>query len=204
MSERLTSLGIMGTQLRTPLPDTPQTSQSTMLPRGLRGTADVLFFQSGFRGGNFYRSEFYILFSRKSTEISANISVPPPAKNSDQTHSCPRNWHLSVSWRPDWRTPEIPRISQHYIVLMGLRGALNWALIMPRDVSLLNSQCTFFSVWVHFSPDWGNLRTSRPNGRPIEEFDTQTNKICLSSLEDKKTKFIAILLQEHSYCIIAI
>ena len=37
----------------------------------------------------------------------------------------------------------------HYstIALRGLSGALNWDPILPRDISLLHSECKFFPAW---------------------------------------------------------
>ena len=61
--------------------------------------------------------------------------------NTDQTYSCPRDQHLSASWR-QVEGPRKPLLDPHItIVFRGLRWALKQVPIMPRDHSLLESGC---------------------------------------------------------------
>ena len=65
--------------------------------------------------------------------------------NSDQTYSCliERLSSLGImgpNWGLSWNPPD----NHSTIVSRSLRGALNWAPIVPRDSSLSNSRCNFF------------------------------------------------------------
>ena len=69
-----------------------------------------------------------------SFNLSLRDRILPDWKNySDQSYSCPRGWHQG---HPINGCPETPFRSQHYRI----EGFLNWAPIMPRDVSLSDSR----------------------------------------------------------------
>ena len=46
------------------------------------------------------RSMSYLIYDRNTK--NSIISDPFWKNNSDQTYSCPRDWRLSTSWRPNW------------------------------------------------------------------------------------------------------
>ena len=61
----------------------------------------------------------------------------------------PRGWRLSASWGGQFTDSLklIPRTSGQYST-QNFKGSLNWSPIMPRSVSLSNSQCNFFHFWI--------------------------------------------------------
>ena len=54
-----------------------------------------------------------------------------------------RDARLSASWGPH-SSPETPHHPTQHYCIEGFKGALNLSPIMPRDVSLSDSQCKFF------------------------------------------------------------
>ena len=55
---------------------------------------------------------------------------------------------ISASWDSNWGLPWNLSDNHDTIVSKDLRGALNWAALMPRDASHSDSQCGYFRVWV--------------------------------------------------------
>ena len=86
------------------------------------------------------------LTSLTQDDIKFQWQFRPDWKNyNDQTHSCPRDWHLSASWGPNWWPPW--NSSEYYstIVLRGLRRAVIWSPIIPRDSNTSDNRWLFFS-----------------------------------------------------------
>ena len=65
----------------------------------------------------------------------------------DQAYSRPRDMSLSASLGPNYVPPETHLTSQNYGT-GALKGAFNWALMMPRDVSLSDSIVMEFLPWI--------------------------------------------------------
>ena len=77
--------------------------------------------------------------------------------NQDQAYIAVRetgiSWHYEAHGFRAWNLiNEATETPQHSIVQRSLRGALNWALIMPRDASLSDSGCDFFQSLLWSTP----------------------------------------------------
>ena len=80
------------------------------------------------------------------------IAVIFPVWTGSASNSCPRAWRLQASAVSDSRLPWNPSDHHSAIVSRGLRGALNWFSIMPRDASLPVSGCKFCQSMVDPPP----------------------------------------------------
>ena len=68
------------------------------------------------------------------------FSLPDWKNYQDQVHSRPRGSSFSASWGIKLRTPLLKPLAHRGAMLSrGLRAAFNWALIMPREISLSDS-----------------------------------------------------------------
>ena len=70
----------------------------------------------------------------------------------DQNHymySWPRGWRLSLHQGGPFVGPLIPLQHHNTTVLKGLRRALTSSPIMPKDVSLKDSQCDYLPAWLN-------------------------------------------------------
>ena len=84
------------------------------------------------------------IFTRKSH--TNNVSLRK--NNSHHTYSCPRDCTVcGPNWGPLWNLSDYNNI----ILLSGLRDALIWVHIMPRDASFSFSGCDYFPVCTLFN-----------------------------------------------------
>ena len=88
-------------------------------------------------------------------------------------------------------SPETPRTSQHYH-FEGLKGALNWSPIMPRDPSLSDSQCKFFQC-VEALMTGSSLRFEGRTRRGAVELGGRSLYILAKTNEHRSTSLIALL-----------
>ena len=122
---------------------------------------------------------------------------------SDRTCSCPRDWRFSASWSAQLKDLLKPFVHHSTIVLRGLRDALYWSPIMPRDASLSHRQCKLFQPGGYVRPDraiicslyWHKLMTVNyitklimfSHNRPVtRNYITPINNFMLTGFERLK------------------